>query len=276
MHTVDVQGARIPAIGLGTWTLNSDQCADMVARAAEVGYRHFDTAAIYANERGVGEGMRLSGLDRTEMFVTTKVWWTDIGKGDLQRSAERSLGLLGLDYVDILLIHWPNPRIPLEESIAALNDVRQRKYAKHVGVSNFPTALLARAVELSDAPLVCDQVEYHPYLSQRRVKAFCDQNGMALVSYCPLFRGGPIFDENAVKDAAAAHGKTAAQIVLRWHVQQPGVVCIPRTTRRERLSENFKIFDFELSDIEMSAISDLARPNSRLCDYEFSPAWDSG
>jgi len=274
MHTVDAHGAKIPAIGLGTWTLDPEDCAAMVARAIEIGYRHVDTAAIYGNERGVGEGIKASGLDRDEIFVTTKVWWTDIGKGDMQRSIDRSLSRLAMDHVDLLLIHWPNPHIPLEESISLLNEAQRKGYAKHIGVSNFPIALLNEAVELSEAPLVCDQVEYHPYLNQDKVKAVCDRKGMALVSYCPLFRGGPIFQEEAIRDAAVRHSKTPAQVILRWHVQQKGVVCIPRTSRKERLPENIGIFDFALSDTEMAAISALTYRNRRLCDFDFSPSWD--
>lgn len=274
MHEVEANGANIPAIGLGTWTLDPGRCADMVPRAVDVGYRHFDTAAAYDNETGVGKGIRASGLDRSELFVTTKVWWPDIGEGDLQRSAEHSLDRLGLDHVDLLLIHWPNPGIPLKESIAALNEARQRGYTKHIGVSNFPAALLQEAASLSKAPLVCNQVEYHPYLGQRKVKAACDRSGTAMVAYCPLFRGGSLFEENAIKSAASRRGKSPAQIVLRWHVQQPGVVCIPRTTRTERLAENFAIFDFELSETEMAAISALSNRNIRLCDFGFSPVWD--
>lgn len=274
MHAVEAHGASIPAIGLGTWTLEGSHCADLVAAAIGAGYRHIDTAAMYGNERAVGAGIRASGIDRGELFVTTKVWWTDIAEGDLQQSAENSRDRLGLDKVDLLLIHWPNPRIRLEESIAALNDARKKGLARHIGVSNFPTALLEKAVRLSPAPLICDQVEYHPCLAQRKVKAFCENHGMAMVSYCPLFRGGNLSAEKAVADAAGRHGKTPAQIVLRWHVQQPGVVCIPRTRRVERLSENISIFDFALSEAEMAAISALSARNVRICNFGFSPQWD--
>jgi len=274
MHNVNANGATIPALGLGTWTLKGDECAQLVADALSTGYRHVDTARMYQNEAAVGAGLRASGVSRDEVFVTTKVWWTDIAPGDLERSAEASLKDLGLDQVDLLLIHWPNPEIPLEASIRALNAARRHGLARHIGVANFPTALLSRAIELSEAPLAVNQVEYHPYLDQRKVLGMCRENGLAMVSYCPLFRGGGLFEEKAVEDAAARHGKTPGQIVLRWHVQQQGVIAIPRTTKKARLAENIDIFDFALSADEMNAISALTRQNKRLCDGDFAPEWD--
>lgn len=275
MHRVAANGASIPALGLGTWTLKGDACAEIVDHALKTGYRHLDTAAMYGNEDAVGAGLRASGIARDDVFVTTKVWWTNLGAKDLRKSAEESLKLLGFDQVDLFLIHWPNDSIPLAESIAALNRVKADGLARHIGVSNFTTRHLAEALRLSEAPLVANQVENHPYLDQSKVYRACRDAGMALVSYCPLYRGGTLFEERAVRDAAARHGKTPGQIVLRWHVQQNGVVAIPRTTKKERLAENFAIFDFALSEDEMGAISALAGKGARLCDYDFSPEWDA-
>lgn len=274
MHDVEANGAKIPALGLGTWTLEGRACAALVSAALAVGYRHVDTAAMYGNEEAVGAGLRASGVRRDDVFVTTKVWWTDLRTRDLRRSAEASLRRLGLDHVDLLLIHWPNPGISLAETIEALNRTRDDGLARHIGVSNFPTTLLAEAVRLSAVPLVANQVENHPYLDQRKVLAACRAQGLAMVSYCPIHRGGGLFAESPVAAAAAAHGRTPAQIVLRWHVQQQGVVAIPRTTRRERLAENAAIFDFSLSPDEMDAISALRGSGTRLCDDSFSPDWD--
>lgn len=245
----------------------------MVRAAIEMGYRHIDTAAMYENEEAVGEGIAASAISRELLFVTTKVWFTDIASGALERSAEASLARLGLDRVDLLLIHWPSKTIPLKESIAALNNAKAAGLTRHIGVSNFTPAMLDAAMALSDAPLVCNQVEYHPYLDQRAVLAACRRHGMAMVAYCPLARGGKLFTEPAIADAARAHAKTPAQIVLRWHVQQPGVAAIPRTTRPERLGENFGIFDFTLEPDEMAAIAALSDRNERICDYDFSPEW---
>lgn len=274
IHTIDANGASIPAIGLGTWTLRGAECTGLVEHALDVGYRHLDTAASYENETEIGAAVRASGLARSELFVTTKVWYTDIAPGDFERSAEASLKRLGLDHVDLLLIHWPSKTIPLEGPIQSLNGALERGYTKNIGVSNFPTDLLTRAIELSEHDLACNQVEYHPMLSQDKVHALCRKAGMAMVSYCPLHRGGGLFEEPAVRSAAQNHGRTPAQIVLRWHVQQEGVAAIPRTTKKERLAENIAIFDFALSEEEMRAISALRSANSRICDYAFSPDWD--
>ncbi len=275
MHRVNANGARIPAIGLGTWTLRGTACARMVETALDVGYRHVDTAIMYENEAAVGEGLRASHVAREDIFLTSKVWYTDIAEGKLQRAAEASVKRLGVDYLDLLLIHWPNPRIPLAESIGALNAVRRSGLARNIGVSNFTLPLLAEAITLSEVPPACNQVEYHPYLDQSKLLAACRAAGMAMVSYCPLYRGGPLFLEPAVAAAAQAHGRTPAQIVLRWHIQQEGVAAIPRTTRPERLAENLAVLDFALSDAEMAAISRLRAANERICDFDFAPKWDA-
>lgn len=274
MHNVEANGASIPAIGLGTWTLKGDHCVNLVGHAIDVGYRHVDTARAYGNEREVGEGIRASGIARDDIFVTTKVWWTDIAPGDLERSAESSLRDLGLDQVDLLLIHWPNPKIPLEGSIRSLNAVKKAGLARHIGVSNFPTWLLAEALTLSEAPLVANQVERHPYLDQSKVYAACRAAGMAMVAYCPLARGADLFGEPAITGPAERHGRAPAQIVLRWQIQTPGVVAIPRTQKIERLSENLAAGDFVLDDDEMAAIDALASRDMRICDFDFSPRWD--
>jgi diketogulonate reductase-like aldo/keto reductase len=274
MHSVSANGAEIPALGLGTWTLKGAECTNLVAEALKRGYRHVDTAAAYDNEGAVGAGLRASGVARGDIFLTTKVWHTDLAPRDFKRSAEASLKRLGVDHVDLLLIHWPNPKVPLAATIGAMNEARAAGLTRHIGVSNFPTGLLAEAIRLSEAPLVADQVEYHPYLDQSKVHAACRSAGMAMVSYCPLHRGGGLLSEKPVLDAAKAHGRTPGQIVLRWHVQQEGVVAIPRTTKAERLKENIDVFDFALSADEMKAISKLARDGGRICDYGFSPNWD--
>ncbi|MGX5851747.1 aldo/keto reductase [Mesorhizobium sp. PL10] len=238
MHSVTANGAEIPAIGFGTWTLKGETCAALVAHALSVGYRHLDTAEYYENEAAVGEGLRFSGVSRDSVFITTKVRTINTAPGDLERSAERSLRDLGLDAIDLLLLHWPNPAVPLAGTMKALNAVRKSGITRHIGVSNFPTSMLAEAVRLSDAALICNQVEYHPYLDQTRVRKACMASGMAMVAYCPLGRGGALFGERVIEDAARHHGKSPAQIVLRWHVQQEGVVAIPRAEREEWLVEN--------------------------------------
>ncbi len=274
MHSVSANGANIPAIGLGTWTLKDETASELVKSALESGYRHIDTAAMYENEAAVGEGMRASSLAREEIFLTTKVWPTDIADGDLQRSVEASLKRLGTDYLDLVLIHWPSKSIPLADSIKALNEVRDQGWARNIGVSNFTSSLIEEAVGLSKNPLACNQVEYHPFLKQDSVMAACQKHGMALVSYCPLARGSDLFVLPEIAEPAEKYGKTPAQVVLRWHVQQKDVIAIPRSSNADRIRQNLAVFDFELSAEETASISALRSKNHRICDFDFSPDWD--
>ncbi|MFV0474745.1 MAG: aldo/keto reductase [Pikeienuella sp.] len=275
MHLVEANGARIPAIGLGTWTLDDSAAEAMVKAAINVGYRHIDTAARYENETGVGAGLKSSGVARGDLFVTTKVWPDRIGDGELQASLGESLSRLGLDHVDLALIHWPSPTIPLAESIGALNDAKNRGRARHIGVSNFPIAQLREAAELSGSRLVCNQIENHPHIDQRRVIAATRALGLAVTSYCPLARGGDLFADPAVAGPAARLSVSPAQVVLRWQVQNEGVVAIPRTSNPARLPENIALFDFALTADEMAAIDALRTRNRRICDGDVAPVWDA-
>jgi diketogulonate reductase-like aldo/keto reductase len=270
---VHAHGAAIPALGLGTFRSEGEACVRAVSEAIRVGYRHIDTARMYGNESEVGQGIRASGLPREQLFVTTKVWVEDIADGDLQRSAEASLKRLGLDAVDLLLIHWPNRTVPLESSIRGLCDAKRRGLARNIGVSNHPVALLDRAVALATEPLVANQCEYHPTLDQSKVLAACRRHGMAFTSYTPLGKGRDTEDP-IVTEIARRHGRAGSQIVLRWHVQQPGVVAIPKSSDPGRIAENFGIWDFSLSDDEMARISSMARPDGRVVNPAFAPDWD--
>ena len=267
--------AMIPAVGLGTWPLKGDVCEAAVSAALDAGYRHIDTAAMYGNEAEVGRAINASTLRRSDIFLTTKVWRDNIATGNLQRSAEASLEALDQPYVDLLLIHWPNANIPLAESIAALCEVKRGGLAHHVGVSNFPTKLLAEAQHLTTEPLVCNQIEYHPHLDQSKVLAACKSSGMAMSAYCPLGRGdtGSVLSEPVIVEIATAHKKSAAQVVLRWHHQQ-GVVTIPKSATPTRIRENFDIFDFTLADSDMTRITALTRANQRIVKPAEAPRWD--
>lgn len=270
---IEANGARIPAIGLGTWPMKGRECTHAVASAIEQGYRHIDTASMYGNEAEVGQGLRASGLDRDEIWVTTKVWWEDIADGDLQRSAARSLEHLRLEAVDLLLIHWPSPDVPVAESIAALCDAKRQGMARNIGISNFPTRLVDQALAATTEPLICNQFEHHPALDQPKLVAKCRENDLAVVAYCPLGKGEAL-EAEAVQSIAARHGKTPAQVVLRWQVQQPGTIAIPKSANAERQAQNLAVFDFELSSSEMSEISALKRPGSRAVNPAFHPDWD--
>ena len=271
MNFIEANGARIPAIGLGTWELRGRTCARLVEQALRLGYRHIDTAQVYENEREVGDGVRASGVKRDEVFVTTKIWTTHFAARDLERSAKESLARLRLTEVDLLLLHWPNPQVPLSETLGALARVKKLGMARHIGVSNFTVALIDEAVALCPE-LVCDQVEYHPYLDQTKVREACARHGMAVVAYSPVAKGR-IKGDATLARIGQAHGKTAAQVCLRWLVQQD-VSAIPRTSKIERLSENIDIFDFALSDEEMRQIFGMASAKGRLTDFGFAPKWD--
>lgn len=273
MIVIEANGARMPALGLGTWELAGSVAVRIVEYALEVGYRHIDTAQMYGNEAEVGTAVRASGLRRDELFVTTKIWPDRFRNGELQRAAAESVERLGF-VPDLLLLHWPNPAVPLAETIEALADARARGLTRHVGVSNFPSALLAEAVRLSPVPLVTDQVEYHPFLSQKRVLTACRAAGMALTAYCPLARGR-VFQDETLRRIAARYGKNPGQVALRWLVQQPMVAAIPRSAKPERVRSNFEIFDFALTADEMEQISALARPDGRVVNIEgLAPEWD--
>jgi 2,5-diketo-D-gluconate reductase B len=272
MTVIEGNGARIPAIGLGTWELRGRTCARIVEQALRLGYRHIDTAQIYDNEREVGEGLRASGVKRDEVFVTTKVWTSNFMPKDLERSAKESLARLRLTEVDLLLLHWPNPQVPLAETLGALARIKQAGLARHIGVSNFTVALIEEAVAACPEPLACDQVEYHPYLDQAKVIEACARHGMALIAYSPIAKGR-IKGDRALAQIGERYRKSAAQVCLRWLVQQ-NVSAIPRTSKLERLQENIDIFDFELSDEEMGEISAMGGAGGRLTDFGFAPKWD--
>jgi 2,5-diketo-D-gluconate reductase B len=271
MQVFEAKGFKIPALGLGTWTLRGRECSRLVEQAIRIGYRHIDTAQMYDNEREVGEGVRASGL-RAEVIVTTKIQPTLLAPRDVERSVKESLAHLRLDVIDLLLIHWPNPRVPLAETLGAMAKMKREGCTRAIGVSNFTVALLDEANKVSPEPVVCNQVEYHPFLDQDKLMAACRKHGMAMVAYSPVARGSFRGDE-VLEGIGKAHGKTAAQVCLRWHVQQ-GVVPIPRTSKIERLEENFAVFDFELTDAEMKEVAGLTRRGGRIVDWTWSPHWD--
>jgi diketogulonate reductase-like aldo/keto reductase len=260
--SVEANGARIPLIGLGTWDLRGRTCATAVEQALGLGYRHIDTAAMYRNEEAVGEGLRASGVPRGEVFITTKVWSSDLRARDFERSARDSLDKLRLDSVDLLLIHWPNSSVPLKETIGALCKMKRDGVARHIGVSNFNPGLIAEAVKLSTEPLVNNQIELHPYNEQSKTIAASRKAGLSVTAYSPIARG-KVTRDAVLARIAKARGRTSAQICLRYLVQQD-IVVIPKTSRVERLKENAAIFDFELTPAEMREIAALASPHGNI------------
>jgi 2,5-diketo-D-gluconate reductase B len=275
MQTVAAHDATIPVIGFGTWRLGGEACARSVAEALRVGYRHIDGAAGYGNEDRVGEGIRAAGVPRDDIFITTKVPPEDLEDRAFQRSVDRSLEQLGVGQVDLVLIHWPSKVLPVAATIASLNKAKERGATRHIGVSNFTIALLRAAWAATDAPLVTNQCEYHPYLNQDRLIAACREWGMAFTAFSPLGRE-IVLDDPVIAEIATRKRKTPAQIVLRWEIQQPGVITIPKSAHPDRIRSNFAIFDFALSDDEMAAISKLGRTHRhRVVNMaSIAPAWD--
>ncbi len=276
MKYLDANGANIPAIGLGTFRLQGEQCTDMVQQALNHGYQHIDTAAFYDNEEAIGAGIRASGVPRENIFLTTKVWPSEVADGSFQKSVEASLSRLGLDYIDLLLIHWPPQNRDVRNWATLLSDAADRGWTRNIGVSNFTSHLLRDIIEASDRPIAVNQVENHPYIDQSKLRSVCAQNSVAFVAYCPLYKAGEVFNESAVQTCADKYGRDPAQITLRWHIQHDGAGAIPKTATPDRMKSNIDVFDFELSDDEMAAISNLTSKNSRLCDMDgISPQWDA-
>ena len=271
--TIPAHGASMPAIGFGTMLL-PQRPVELVAHAIKSGYRLIDTARKYGTEERVGEGIRASGIARGELWVTTKVTEENAREADFLKSAETSLKALGLDYVDLLLVHWPQPNVPLKETLGALAKAKHQGLAKHIGVSNYTLAMLEEAVRVCPEPLITNQIEYHAYLPQDRMLAALRSHGMILTAYCPVARG-QLLDDSTIQEVAKAHGKTAAQICLRWLIQQPMVAAVPRALEETHIEENLDVFDFALSDAEMKKISGLRSKRVRIADPpERAPKWD--
>ena len=274
---ITAHGAAMPVVGYGTMLFSEPERAPgLVAHAIQSGYRHIDTARKYGSEQWVGEGLRASGIDRTELFVTTKVTEENARADDFARSVETSLETLGLDYVDLLLIHWPQPRVPLAETVGALAKAKRDGLARHIGVSNFTVALLDEAVSLCPEPLVTNQIEYHAYITQEKILAACRRHGIIVTCHVPLARGKLIGDP-VIGEIASGHGKSPAQVALRWLIQQPDIAVVPRALQEHQIEENIDLFDFELSQDEMQRIGQLRDKNMRVVDPEVRrPVWDVG
>jgi 2,5-diketo-D-gluconate reductase B len=270
---VEAHGARIPQIGLGTMTLKGDVCVQAVKTALQMGYRHLDTAWFYGNEKEVGEGLRQSGIKRDEVFICTKVRETHLEPDKFRQSLGESLANLQLPWVDLFLIHWNNKDIPFKTSIGALCQAKKDGFAKHVGVANFTTKMLDEAWAVTSEPLVCNQIEVHPFINQDKVLAKCKALGMAVVAYVPIARG-KVPGAEVIERIGKAHGKSSAQVSLRYLIQL-GCIPIPRTATPAHMKENLEVFDFALSDAEMAQLKALNVTNLRVVNPPHAPVWDT-
>ena len=254
----------IPALGFGTSPLTGGLSTDTVLAALKAGYRHIDTARKYGTERAVGEALQVAGVPRNDIFLTTKVSHENLRAGDFAKSVDESLAALGVDYVDLLLVHWPNPEITLAETMPALAKAKRQRLARHIGVANFNIALLDQAIKLCPEPLAALQAEYHPYLDQSKLLAAVRQHKLVFIAYCPLARGR-LFGDTVLAEIAEKRGRSIAQIALRWLLQQ-NVAAIPFSSKPQRIADNFNVFDFTLTDDEMNSIAALKRSDGRVAN----------
>lgn len=254
-------GAAMPLLGFGTYQITGGRCERAVAHALEIGYRHIDTAAFYGNEAEVGRAVRASGLPRSEVFVTTKLWNSDQGYARALAACEHSVDRLGLDRIDLYLIHWPEPSTRLE-SWRALVELKRRGRCRSIGVSNYTLAHLEELASASDVVPAANQVEFSPFVYQRELLAHCVARGIQLIAYCPLTRGDKL-NHPALSAIARKHGKTAAQVLLRWCLQHR-VAAIPKSARPQRIEENAGLFDFALGFEDMRRL-DRLNANYRTC-----------
>jgi 2,5-diketo-D-gluconate reductase B len=272
MERITAQGMSMPKLGLGTYRLKGADCAEAVQRALGLGYRHIDTAEMYDNEEAVGEGIANGGVPRGEIHLTTKVWWANLAGDGIERAIEASLDKLRTDYVDLYLIHWPAPEMDLPDAITKLMQVRERGLARAIGVSNFPSSLLRRAVEEVGAPIACNQFEYHALLGQGRMVTAARGLGVPVTAYAPLAQGR-LAEHEALRRVADKHGATPAQVALKWLLDQDGVAAIPKAGRHESQQGNLDALDITLDDGDRAAIAALPK-DQRFVNPGFAPAWD--
>ena len=272
MPYVESRGVRVPSLGFGTWLLTGQECRDGVLHALDVGYRHVDTAQAYGNESQVGEALAASSVPREELFLTTKLDRDRMGGERVRSAVEESLERLRTDYVDLLLIHWPNPEVPLEETLQAMLEAQELGLVGSVGVSNFPPSTLREAVGI--APILTNQIEFHPYLSQAALHEIALADGHLLTAYSPLARGA-VLDDPVITAIAEANGATPAQVTIAWLLAKPQVAVIPKASSPARIEENLAATRLELSEDERARIDALDRgPAGRVVEPPFAPDWE--
>ena len=275
-HSRTAGDAGIPVLGLGTWQSTGQDCIDVVSQGLQMGYEHIDTAQAYSNEKEVGQGIKKSGVARDTFFLTTKIFPDDLKfqPEKLIAAAKRSLENLDTDYVDLLLLHWPDDRVPLSETIPALCELQKQGLTRHIGVSNFNIAQLIEAKKYADVPIVVNQVEFHPFIKQDTLQAFLNNHHILLEAYSPLARGD-VFNNDIIKQIASNHGITPAQVSLAWILSDNNRIAIPKTSNPKHLQGNLDAINVQLSDDELEKISSLARSDGRKIDHpEYTPQWD--
>ena len=268
--------ANIPVLGLGTWQSTGQDCVEVVSRALQMGYEHIDTAQAYSNESEVGQGIKQSSVARDSFFLTTKIFPDDMKfePEKLMAAAKRSLENLDTDYVDLLLLHWPDDRVPLSETVAALCELQKQGLTRHIGVSNFNIAHLIEAQKYADVPIVVNQVEFHPFIKQNTLQAFMNNHHILLEAYSPLARGD-VFDNDIIKQIADTHNITPAQVSLAWILSDKNRIAIPKTSNPDHLQGNLDAIKVQLSAGELEQINTLARSDGRKIKHpDYSPEWD--
>ncbi len=270
---LETPNLRIPRLGLGTWPMQGEDCAAAVAGAIGRGYRHIDTAQMYGNEAEVGQGIARAGVARSALFVTTKVWWDQLSPDGIRRACDASLKKLGTGHLDLYLIHWPAPGMDLDAALRTLAALRRDGQARAVGVANFPSALLRRAIESGIVPIACNQVEYHVYLAQEPILALCRRHGLALTAYTPVAKG-TVAEDPVLQRIAAKHGATPAQVAIAWLLAQENVVAIPKSARAEGQAANLAACAIRLDAEDLASIKALPK-GRRMVNPGFAPDWDA-
>lgn len=270
--TVGTNGFAMPKLGLGTYRMTGEACTESVARAIGLGFRHIDTAEMYGNEDAVGRGIAQSGVNREDIFLTTKVWHDHLSPGGIRHALTQSLDKLATPYVDLYLIHWPSPSMDLAAALQTMAHLKEQGLVRRFGVSNFTVALMRQAVETLGEAIVCNQVEYHVLLDQGAVLDYARAHGIAVTAYCPLAQGR-LAEHDSLRSIAEKHGATPAQIALKWLLDQDGVAAIPKAGREESQRANLAALEITLDDEDRAAIAGLPKAE-RCVDPQFAPAWD--
>jgi 2,5-diketo-D-gluconate reductase B len=273
MRNLKINNIAIPAVGFGTFQLSGKELTDNTLYAIEQGYRHIDTAQIYGNEQEVGQAIETTHINRSDLFITTKVWIDHFHSKDLVESVLTSLNKLKTDYVDLLLLHWPTQLVPLAQTIEALNEVQKKGYTRYIGVSNFTIAQMRESLELTDVPISFNQIEYHPLLQQPKVIEFAQANNIGIIAHSSLAQGTLLNEPTLIK-LAKKYNKDVAQIIFRW-LFQLGIPSLIRSTHKERIVSNAAIFDFKLSEDDMQAIEKMGNSPQRFINpLGLAPRWD--